>query len=68
MLRSTATVPLTRRESEVAVLAAGGATSKEIAITLHLSARTVDNHLHSVYAKLGVTRRTDLPAALGTPG
>jgi DNA-binding CsgD family transcriptional regulator len=66
-LRNPATTaPLTRRESEVATLAATGATSKQIALTLHLSARTVDNHLQSAFAKLGVTRRTDLAAALAS--
>ncbi|MEV4316770.1 LuxR C-terminal-related transcriptional regulator [Actinocrispum sp. NPDC049592] len=67
LLKPAAAVPLTRRESEIAVLAANGATSKEIAVTLHLSTRTVDNHLYSVYAKLGVTRRAELATALGTP-
>jgi DNA-binding NarL/FixJ family response regulator len=64
LLQPTAPVPLTRRESEVAILAAGGATSKEIALTLRLSARTIDNHLQSAYAKLGVTRRSELATAL----
>jgi DNA-binding CsgD family transcriptional regulator len=59
-----AAVPLTRRESEVVMLAARGATSKEIAGALHLSARTVDNHLQSAYAKLGVTRRAELATVL----
>jgi DNA-binding CsgD family transcriptional regulator len=34
--------------------------NKEIARRLVLSLRTVDNHLHSVYAKLGVEGREDL--------
>lgn len=59
-----AAVPLTRREKEVALLAADGVTSKEIAERLFLSPRTVDNHLQSVYSKLGVTSRADLRAAL----
>jgi DNA-binding CsgD family transcriptional regulator len=67
LLQPAAVVPLTRRESEVATLAATAATSKEIALTLHLSARTVDNHLQSAYAKLGVTRRTELATALNIP-
>ena len=51
---------LTRREREVAGLAAAGASNKEIAAKLHLSARTVANHLQSSYAKLGVTGRDQL--------
>ncbi|MHC5699964.1 LuxR C-terminal-related transcriptional regulator [Streptomyces tirandamycinicus] len=60
------TVPLTRRQSEIARLAAAGATSQEIADRLVLSIRTVDNHLAQVYGKLGVTGRRDLAHALGT--
>jgi DNA-binding CsgD family transcriptional regulator len=56
--------PLTRREKEVALLAAEGIASKDIAERLFLSPRTVDNHLQSVYAKLGVTSRAELRAAL----
>jgi DNA-binding CsgD family transcriptional regulator len=59
-------VPLTRREREVAVLAARGRTSREIAAELHVSVRTVDNHLQNAYTKLGVSRRNDLATALGT--
>lgn len=59
-----ATAPLTAREREIAFLAAGAATSKDIAMVLGLSARTVDNHLARVYNKLGVTNRRDLAAIL----
>jgi DNA-binding CsgD family transcriptional regulator len=51
---------LTRREREIAGLAAAGASNKEIAAKLYLSARTVENHLQSIYAKLGVTGRDQL--------
>jgi DNA-binding NarL/FixJ family response regulator len=57
-------VPLTNREREVATLAAAGLTSRAIAERLFLSARTVDNHLARIYAKLGVSNRAELPAAL----
>jgi DNA-binding CsgD family transcriptional regulator len=51
---------LTRREREVAVLAARGMTSKAIGGTLYISDRTVENHLANVYAKLGVINRAEL--------
>jgi ATP/maltotriose-dependent transcriptional regulator MalT len=58
-------VPLTRREREIALLAAGGLSSREIAERLYLSVRTVDNHLHRAYYKLGVSSRSELGPALG---
>jgi DNA-binding CsgD family transcriptional regulator len=57
--------PLTRRELEIAELAAAGRTSKEIAASLFLSARTVESHLLRVYAKLGVRTRAELSSVLG---
>jgi DNA-binding CsgD family transcriptional regulator len=51
---------LTDREREIALLAARGLTSRDIAERLVLSVRTVDNHLQRVYRKLGVSRRQDL--------
>lgn len=70
---SMAMVPsaLTRREGEVAMLAAGGLSSSTIAERLCLSVRTVDTHLARVYFKLGIGGRTELtPAVLsgGGPG
>ncbi len=56
--------PLSAREAEVARLAAGGLTSKEIADRLYLSPRTVENHLQRVYTKLGVAGRDDLTDVL----
>jgi DNA-binding CsgD family transcriptional regulator len=55
---------LTRREREIAGLAAAGASSREIAARLVLSIRTVDNHLQSAYSKLGVTSRDELARIL----
>jgi len=55
---------LTRREREVAAIAAAGASSREIAARLVLSVRTVDNHLQNVYSKLGVTSREELARVL----
>jgi DNA-binding CsgD family transcriptional regulator len=57
--------PLTVREREVALLAANGASSREIGARLFLSARTVDTHLARVYRKLGLTSRSELAGALG---
>jgi DNA-binding CsgD family transcriptional regulator len=55
---------LTDRERDVAALAAGGATTREIARALGISAFTVTDHLKSLYAKVGVTSRGELAAAL----
>lgn len=55
---------LTRREQEIAAMAAAGASSREIADRLVLSVRTVDNHLQNIYTKLGVARRDELARLL----
>lgn len=60
------TSPLTRREKEVAALAAGGLSSREIADRLVISVRTVDNHLQRAYSKLGVGGRKELATAVGS--
>jgi DNA-binding CsgD family transcriptional regulator len=57
--------PLSGREREVAMLAAEGMSSKDIADRLNLSVRTVDNHLQRAYSKLGVASRADLARMLG---
>jgi DNA-binding NarL/FixJ family response regulator len=49
---------LSTREAEVLRVAAEGLADAEIANALHLSRRTVGNHLSSVYRKLGVGSRT----------
>lgn len=61
---SRAAEQLTKREREVAGLAAAGESSREIAAKLVLSVRTVDNHLQNIYSKLGVTSRDELARAL----
>lgn len=57
-------VALTRREREVAALAANGLTGPEIADQLFLSVRTVNNHLQRAYQKLGIESRAGLADAL----
>ena len=57
LVRAGTVVTLSGRERDVAVLAAGGLSSRAIAAELLLSVRTVDNHLGRVYAKLGVSSR-----------
>jgi DNA-binding CsgD family transcriptional regulator/tetratricopeptide (TPR) repeat protein len=64
LLLTDQAIPLTAREREVALLAAGNMPSKEIATRLGLSVRTVGNHLQSCYTKLGISGRTELPGAL----
>ncbi|GHO95502.1 hypothetical protein KSF_055500 [Reticulibacter mediterranei] len=49
---------LTAREVEVLRLVAAGMTDARIAETLILSPRTVNTHLRSIYAKLGVSSRS----------
>jgi DNA-binding CsgD family transcriptional regulator len=56
--------PLSAREREIAVLAATRLPAREIAERLHLSVRTVNNHLQRVYTKLGISGRTELADAL----
>jgi DNA-binding NarL/FixJ family response regulator len=51
---------LTRREHEVAALAAGGLSNRAIADRLSLSVRTVEHHLQHTYDKLGVSDRGQL--------
>jgi DNA-binding CsgD family transcriptional regulator len=57
-------VSLTRREREVAELAANNLTSREIAEKLFVSTRTVENHLQRSYEKLGVRGRRELRQTL----
>jgi DNA-binding NarL/FixJ family response regulator len=51
--------PLTDRERQVLQLTAQGLANKQIANSLDISENTVKFHLSSLYAKLGVTSRTE---------
>ncbi len=55
---------LTAQEALVAQLASDGLTNPEIGARLFLSARTAEWHLSKVFAKLGVSSRRELKAAL----
>nr|WP_239110936.1 LuxR C-terminal-related transcriptional regulator [Streptomyces microflavus] len=51
---------LSPREEEVAQLAVSGLTNREIAATLHLSPRTVEQHIAGAMRKTGALSRRDL--------
>ncbi|HUG09117.1 MAG TPA: AAA family ATPase [Acidimicrobiia bacterium] len=55
---------VTPREMEVALDAASGLTSPMISEKRYISVRTVDNHLSSVYRKLGVAGREEVAMIL----
>jgi DNA-binding CsgD family transcriptional regulator len=55
---------LSRRETELVELIAGGADTRSIAVTLFLSEHTVQDHLKSIFAKTGTRNRRVLLARL----
>ncbi|WP_327108023.1 helix-turn-helix transcriptional regulator [Nonomuraea glycinis] len=61
---SDAWAALTPQELRIARLVAEGASSKEVAVRLFLSPRTVEYHLYKIYPKLGITSRTELARLL----
>lgn len=50
---------LTKREQEILALVAQGQRNREIARQLIIAEPTVENHLHRIYQKLGVSTRTE---------
>ena len=61
-MTSAPTNPLSRREEQVAVLAARGATNAEIASAFGIGERTVEWNLTRVYRKLGLRSKVELAA------
>ncbi len=59
---------LTASERRIAEFASQGLSNREIAQTLFVTRRTVEGHLTSVFRKLQVDSRDELPAALGGGG
>lgn len=53
------TRPLSKREHQVLVLVAAGATNREIAAQLQLSPHTIKEYASSLYRKLGARNRLD---------
>jgi DNA-binding CsgD family transcriptional regulator len=55
---------LTASERRVAQLAADGSSNREIAASLYVTVRTVENHLARTYLKLGIRSRKELASVL----
>jgi class 3 adenylate cyclase/DNA-binding CsgD family transcriptional regulator len=60
----TGAAALTPSERRIAAMAAEGMSNREIAQALFVTLRTVEMHLSNAFRKLGVSSRTQLPAAL----
>ncbi len=62
------TLPISDREREIATLVAKGLSNRQIADQLYVSVRTVEGHLHRIYAKLGIDEREQLVRLMRTVG
>lgn len=60
LVPNNAAVPLTTRERQITALAARGMANREIAARIGVSIRTVEGHLYQVFAKMGITSRSEL--------
>jgi DNA-binding CsgD family transcriptional regulator len=58
---------LTDSELKVINLIAQGVTNQSVATQLHLSLHTVKNHVHNVFAKLGINSRAELTQLMRGP-
>jgi DNA-binding CsgD family transcriptional regulator len=56
---------LTDTEREIVRLASSGATNRTMAVTLHMSPKTVEAHLTRIYRKLGIRSRGELGSLVG---
>ena len=65
---ASATARLTPQEVQVAMRVSDGATNKEIAAGLYLSAKTIEFHLGNIYRKLGLHSRAALATLLAQEG
>jgi ATP/maltotriose-dependent transcriptional regulator MalT len=54
--------PLTGRERQVLKLIANGFTNREVSGHLAISESTVENHIHHIYTKLGISNRAQAVA------
>jgi DNA-binding NarL/FixJ family response regulator len=61
---ASATMTLSAHEHRIAVLAAGGCSNRTIGDRLDVCSRAVEHHLTSVYRKLEIGGRRQLPVAL----
>ncbi|MGH3404942.1 MAG: helix-turn-helix domain-containing protein, partial [Streptosporangiaceae bacterium] len=59
---------LTPQELQIALLLAGGKTTREAAAALFLSPKTVEYHLRHVYQRLGLHSREELAERLSQAG
>ena len=50
---------LSKREKEILDLVASGQSNKDIANTLFISEKTVRTHLHNIFRKLDISKRTE---------
>lgn len=57
-------IALTGREQQIAALVSSGLTNRLIAKRLHIAEKTVEMHLSNVFAKLGVSNRAAVAAAV----